>query len=58
MLTSAQDPKRKRKKLLFKLKMSVKRCEEERTILLFKGYSGKGFFEQTSASQDVSLFTN
>ena len=37
-MLSAQDPKRKRKKLLFKLKMSVKRCEEERTILLFKGH--------------------
>ena len=57
-MLSAQDPKKKRKKLLFKLKMSVKRCEEERTLLLFKGYSGKGFFEQTFASQGVSLFTN
>ena len=55
---SAQDPKRKRKKLLLKLKMSVKRCEEERTILLIKGHSESNFFEQTSASQDVSLFTN
>ena len=58
-MLSAQDPKKKEEeKTTVHAKDECEKVQKKRTILLFKGHSGSGFFEQTSASQDVSLFTN